>query len=99
MGYDLHITRRAEWADDQGPEITLKEWRAYLKSDAQIERDAANGPTDFLFTAHPEEPKPLWWDRGEIYTKNPDEVTIRKLVQISKNLKARVVGDDGEEYT
>ena len=36
MGYDLHITRRAEWADRDGPEITLKEWEAYVRSDDEV---------------------------------------------------------------
>jgi hypothetical protein len=99
MGYDLHITRRAAWADDDGPAITLKEWKAYVKSDDDVQPDADNGPTDFLWTGHPKGPKPLWWDRGEVYTKNPDKITISKLVAIAKQLKARVVGDDGEEYS
>ena len=48
MGYDLHITRRASWADEDGPEIGLKEWAAYVASDAEVRPDPDNGPTDFL---------------------------------------------------
>jgi hypothetical protein len=98
MGYDLHITRRSQWSDDEGPEITLEEWKAYVESDAEVRPDADNGPTDFLWSAHPQEPWPLWWDRGEVNTKNPDEATIRKLVAIAKRLSATVQGDDGEIY-
>lgn len=99
MGYDLHITRRSKWWDDEGPEISLVQWKAFMRSDAEVQPDPDNGPVDFLYMAHPEEPWPLWWDRGEVRTKNPDEVTVRKLVEIAKKLKARVVGDDGEEYS
>jgi hypothetical protein len=98
MGYDLHITRRSEWADDDGPEITLEEWKAYVASDDEVRPDSDNGPTDFLWAAHPQEPWPLCWDRGEINTKNPDETTIRKLVAIANRLSATVQGDDGEIY-
>ena len=98
MGYDLHITRRAQWADDGGPEITLEEWGAYVASDAEVRPDADNGPTDFLWAAHPREPWPLWWDRGTVSTKNPDDETVRKLVAIADRLGATVQGDDGEVY-
>jgi hypothetical protein len=98
MGYDLHITRRLEWADDNGPEITLEEWKAYVESDDEVQPDADNGPTDFLWTAHPKNPWPLWWNRGEIYTKNPDEIAFGKLIAIAERLDAKVQGDDGEVY-
>jgi hypothetical protein len=35
---------------------------------------------------------------GELTTKNPSEAAIKKLIEMSKNLKARVQGDDGETY-
>ena len=98
MGYDLHITRRPEWSDDDGPEITLEEWLAYVNSDEELWLDADNGLTGFLWTGRPQEPWPLWWDRGEIYAKNPDEFTIRKLAAIAEQLNAKVQGDDGEVY-
>lgn len=98
MGYDLHITRRSAWSDDDGPEITFQEWKAYVNSDEELRPDADNGPTDFVWTAHPKAPWPLWWDRGEIYTKNPDEFAVRKLVAIAERMSATVQGDDGEVY-
>src|SRR3954466_13280215 len=98
MGYDLHITRRPVWTDDDGPQITLDEWKAYVASDDELRPDTVNGPTDFLWIAHPNERWPLSWDRGELYTKNPDEITIRKLVTVAERLGATVQGDDGETY-
>ena len=98
MGYDLHITRRPVWTDDDGPQITLAEWKVYVESDNEVRADTANGPTAFLWTAHPKEPWPLCWDRGELYTKNPDPVTICKLVTVAGRLSATVQGDDGEIY-
>lgn len=99
MGYDLHISRRRWWADDATSDaITFADWSQYVASDPEIQPDRENEPTDFLFLAHPERPIPLWWREGEVYTKNPDAITIAKLVQIAKALGARVLGDDNEIY-
>lgn len=38
MGYDIHITRKEHWSDD-GPEITLAEWQAYIASDIEMRLD------------------------------------------------------------
>lgn len=39
MGYDLHITRKRDWFDDDGPAISLDEWLAYVESDAELRLD------------------------------------------------------------
>lgn len=39
MGYELHITRKANWYEDSGPEITLGEWRAYAEADPEMRID------------------------------------------------------------
>lgn len=36
--------------------------------------------------------------KGEIFVKDADERIIPKMKQIAPKLKARVVGDDGEDY-
>ena len=36
MGYDVHITRKKEWSDEDGPRITEDEWQAYVASDADM---------------------------------------------------------------
>jgi hypothetical protein len=100
MGYDLHITRKEFWADDEGPVISLDEWRAYVETDPEVAQDPDNGPGDFLYIDHPAAPHPLWWGNGgEVYTKNPDKAAVRKLIQTARSLNARVVGDDGEAYS
>jgi hypothetical protein len=48
MGYDAHITRKKDWSETTGPEISLDEWVSYVRGDpemrldgfAQIENDA-----------------------------------------------------------
>ncbi|MFN3856606.1 MAG: hypothetical protein ACK4RV_02575 [Caulobacter sp.] len=39
MGYELHITRKLQWFDDEGPEVTLEDWLAYVKSDPEMRLD------------------------------------------------------------
>jgi hypothetical protein len=38
MGYELHITRKPHWFD-AGPEITLDEWTAVVRSDPEMRLD------------------------------------------------------------
>ncbi len=98
MGYEIHITRAEFWAENEGHEITLDEWLRYVESDSEVQRDPQNSPADFLFLANPKEASPLWWSRGEVYTKNPDKPTVQKMIEIAQKLGARVQGDDGEFY-
>lgn len=99
MGYDLHITRKEFWSDEEGPEISLDEWQRYVATDPDIQCDPENpGPEHYIVSTHAE-PWPLWWySSGEIFTKNPHDEAIAKMVQIAKALNARVLGDDDEIY-
>jgi hypothetical protein len=36
MGYDVHITRAAEWTDSKSHPITLPEWFTYIRSDPEM---------------------------------------------------------------
>lgn len=76
----------------------MDEWLRYVESDSEVQRDLQNSPTDFLFLAHPKGAAPLWWQGGDIYTKNPDKPTVQKMIEIAQQLGARVQGDDGEFY-
>ena len=39
MGYEVHITRREDWSDEDGPLITLDEWLAYVEADPEMRGD------------------------------------------------------------
>jgi hypothetical protein len=40
MGYDIHITRQENWYDDDlSKQISLKEWKEYLKGDSEMRLD------------------------------------------------------------
>jgi hypothetical protein len=98
MGYDLHITRRVHWSDD-GDDISAEEWLALVATDPELQIETANGPY-FAIWSRPLLDGHHWltWSTGQISTKNPDDVLIDKMVEISRKLGARVQGDDGEIY-
>ena|SRR5688572_28549165 len=98
MGYDIHLTRREYWSDDGDPEISLAQWIDYVARDPEITPDAEDpDPENFIVTVGGEN-CPLWWDEGELKTKNPPERVIIKLVEVANALGARVLGDDDEIY-
>lgn len=39
MGYDIHITRKSEWFDEEGDEITLEEWCEFVNSSPDMRLD------------------------------------------------------------
>jgi hypothetical protein len=94
MGYDLHITRKNDWTDEEHP-IAVDEWRQTIASDPRLVQDPNDPDTAFLVDAQVEW---LTWNRGTIYTKNPSERMVDEMIRLASNLNARVLGDDGEEY-
>ena len=99
MSYTLHVTRKARWADADGPTITLGEFTALAAGDPELAPDPDNDVEDFLWLAHPGGPWALWWHaRGEIMTSSVDAHVLGKLLAIATALDARVLGDDDEQY-
>jgi hypothetical protein len=100
MGYDAHITRKKFWADSEGRPITAQEWLAYVATDPQLRLDpTSKRHTVTILRIQSQYPDPwLEWFEGDIYTKNPDEAILGKMLQIASALGARVQGDDGEIY-
>lgn len=39
MGYEVHITRKTDWFDKDGPIISLEDWKAYVSSDPDMRLD------------------------------------------------------------
>ena len=51
MGYDIHITRKENWFDVKGDDISLDEWKAYIYKDHEMRLDgyaAASTPDGLL---------------------------------------------------
>jgi hypothetical protein len=95
MGYDLHISRRKDWADSTGPAITELEWRMLIDADRDLKIvDPLNNPNVAILGDE------IWfdWSDGQVFTKNPDRQTLQKMLKIANRLGANVQGDDGEIY-
>ena len=98
MGYNLHITRREMWCDE-GKDITVDEWIGIVENDPELSIDSKNGLYFAVWKPrHMSEEYWLDWFQGNIYSKNPDQALILKMIEISKQLRAVVQGDDGEIY-
>lgn len=102
MGYDLHITRKQDWSQEEGPTISREEVVAYFDSidDFQVASEYSNdGEMMFAWMGSPER----GWvmhidDEGELLSKNPSEDLVRRLWLIAQDLGAQLHGDDGELY-
>ena len=99
MGYDLHITRKQFSADPDGPAITAEEWLAYVATDPQMHLlpDRKDHMVRLDVSSKYPDPWLAWFD-GNIYSKNPDEAILAKMLQVASALSAKVRGDDDEIY-
>ena len=110
MGYDLHITRKSEWVDKAGPEISLEEWESYAESDSMLSVEGhvvwnIDGRVVRARVFVVREPEShdkiaaaLSWYRGNVSAKNPSPAGVARMASIAARLNARVQGDDGEFY-
>ena len=98
MGYDIHITRRAQWSDD-GDDITKDEFLAIVAADPEFLSLSKMGDDVIEWrspgTGHQ---SPLFWRNGQIDSKNPSREFVDKLKTVARQLKANLQGDDGEFY-
>lgn len=116
MGYELHITRGANWHDEAKEPITLDEWIAYVKSDPEMRLDGfAEATLEDGSVLRSENPSLavwvvysgdgvdgnhawMWHFEGNVQAKSPDREIVAKMWRIAQALRARLVGDEGEEY-
>lgn len=49
-------------------------------------------------TLHAEGGLQLWFQDGELWTKNPDDAALERMLALAAALGARVRGDEGETY-
>ncbi len=61
MAYEVHITRRQNWFDKEGPAITLEDWRRYAASDAEMRLDMVPENLTHQGTIRMESPGSAFW--------------------------------------
>jgi len=112
MGYDVHITRKKDWFDEDGPHITEDEWRAYVASDSEMVMSGVaehtNPQGETIRLTHPlltewrrhSSGSVVWFSyfEGSLTVKNPDDECLAKMRQVAAKVQARVQGDEGETY-
>ena len=49
-------------------------------------------------TLHADDGLQLWFADGELWTKNPDDIALERMIALANALGARVRGDEGETY-
>jgi hypothetical protein len=104
MSYDIHITRKAHWAEEHGPQITRDEWRAYVQKTPETLRwtDTSTWtPGDECVDLIDNNGRvfgSVWWHTGSITTRRPEPTVLIRTMEIARDLRAVVMGDDGETY-
>ena len=101
MGYELHITRKKYFFDEEGEVVSPAEWRSYVNSDPELEIDLKVGENFARWSGDSRYgPGEAWfdWFEGSINTKSPDEKILAKMLSIAQALGGKVQGDDGEVY-
>lgn len=106
MAYDLHIVRTENWLEAAKAPITKQEVDALIAADSELKwsttdyvdmSDDSGAVTRYWMITWHGRPC-FWWYRDQIQCSDPDAAQISKLVQMSRALRAQVVGDDDEVY-
>ena len=99
MAYDFHITRAALWAENEAHQILASEWLNVVDDDMELIRDPSNGPYSVRWNSR-RSSEVGWfdWCDGNVYTTDPSQAAIAKMVAVAALLSAKVQGDDGEMY-
>jgi hypothetical protein len=105
MGYDIHITRRKNWADEGPPDITIDEWRAIVDADPELIPQPPTplsplpammlGPTH----ASSQGARYFCYLSGQIFVSKPNSDVLKKMIAIARLLNARVIGESDEVYS
>jgi hypothetical protein len=114
MAYEVHITRTNHRGKSDSNPITLEEWIAYARSDAElrfeggvVEAISPKGEKIRMKTpgrtrwTRPGTGDSVWFHHGpsgRVSVRRPDRETLVKMFQVAAALGACVRGDDGETY-
>ncbi len=114
MGYEVYVTRRESWADEDGPYITLSDWLGYLSIDPSLQRDVQFGSGRTKSNGGYEESTHVIWtewpgqgdgkearfylDDGNVVASDTDVAIRQKLFVMAHVLEAKVQGAKGELY-
>ncbi|MFI6331355.1 hypothetical protein ACIBBG_24000 [Micromonospora chersina] len=105
MGYELHISRAAEYYHSEEHPIALEEWLSYAENNPSLRvggwlgRDEDRQPV-YEHTCRDGTLVSLTWFEGAIEIKGQfGGDAYREFGSITEDLRANLQGDDGERYT
>ncbi|MBG6070046.1 hypothetical protein [Micromonospora ureilytica] len=105
MGYELHVTRAAEYYESEEHPIALDEWLAYAERSPTLTQggwiwwDEDRHPF-YVFTCGDGSVVSLTWFEGAIEIKGHfDGDAYREFGGLAEDFQANLQGDDGERYT
>jgi hypothetical protein len=107
VAYDLHIVRTPVWTDAADSPILRNEVASLVEADPELKWSSTEyvdsvgdgGEAVRLPFIKWQGTSCFLWDRGQIICTNPNEAHMAKMIGIADLLHARVIGDDGEQYT
>jgi hypothetical protein len=113
MGYDFYITRKTDYPGGEGRAIRREEWLDLASSLEHFEPVSENVIGELTlklplewhshrWTAHPEfgrNGSQFRWTGEDLNFRGDDPATLGFALRLARHLKARVVGEEGEEWT
>ena len=103
MGYDVSITRKKDYFDqEETHQITLKEFDKLVAEDSEMKIEIIEGEECLVWTNFTEFKQfgnfPFKIRNGEITIKNSQVQLVEQMIYMSKYINARVEGEEGETY-
>lgn len=99
MSEDVYVTRAAHHFDGAQDPISEGDWRAIIESDPDLWSPDTAVPNFARWGGASSLDRPwIDWSRGNLFTRNPDDFFLRKLIELAAALGARVQGGDGSDY-
>lgn len=100
MGYEVHVTRKAHWSDEDGARISAAEWASLLDGDPLEPADADRMTGWWTRHSGGKQDAPiLLFSDGNIDAAPHDEETALFLLGLATELGAGLQGDEGEPWT
>jgi hypothetical protein len=102
-GYELHLTRAADWTKASTSPIARTEWEAAARSDRRLVEDGfvdwSDSGRSAVFEWGASDGPAMYWRSDQVMVKGVRSAAeIGEIVAFAQRLSANVVGDDGEWY-
>ncbi|ROR11606.1 hypothetical protein [Erwinia sp. JUb26] len=99
MGWEMYITKAETWSESADNPISSVEWLKLVEEDEELSLNPRNGEFNAIWRGESEHIDPwLDWNRGCVYSKQPDVALYCKMLQIAERLNAKVLDEDDREY-